>query len=206
VSAVAGVSVRLHQTAPIPLAAEFSCAPGEVLALVGPSGSGKSTVLRSIAGTYRPREGMVCVNGATWFHGGSGIHVLPHRRAVGMVFQNYALFPHMTALGNVMAAMTHVAAGERKTRASAVLELVHLAGLDDRRPAELSGGQQQRVAVARALARNRKSCCSMSPSRQWTRPHANASTVKSRSFGASLKCPLSWSRTISTRRRCSPTA
>jgi molybdate transport system ATP-binding protein len=153
VSAVAGLSVCLHQTAPIPLAAEFSCAPGEVLALVGPSGSGKSTVLRSIAGTYRPREGMVCVNGATWFDGGSGIHVLPHRRAVGMVFQNYALFPHMTALGNVMAAMTHVAAGERKTRASAILELVHLAGLDDRRPAELSGGQQQRVAVARALAR-----------------------------------------------------
>jgi molybdate transport system ATP-binding protein len=153
VSAVAGLSVCLQQTLPIPLAAEFSCAPGEVLALVGPSGSGKSTILRSIVGTYRPREGMVSVNGATWFDSGRGIHVLPHRRAIGMVFQSYALFPHMTALGNVITAMAHVAPGERKARASAILELVHLAGLEDRRPAELSGGQQQRVAVARALAR-----------------------------------------------------
>lgn len=151
-----GLRVELRQDSPIPLAASFSCAAGEVLALVGPSGSGKSTILRSIAGTYRPKHGSIIVNGETWFSGSKSIHLAPHRRAVGMVFQSYALFPHMTALGNVMAAMGHVASGECESRASSILDLVHLAGLEDRRPAELSGGQQQRVAVARALAREPK--------------------------------------------------
>ncbi len=149
-----GLEVSLHQAAPIPLAADLSCASGEVLALVGPSGSGKSTVLRSIAGTYRPKRGTVTVNGETWLS--DTVSVPAHRRAVGMVFQSYALFPHMTALANVTAAMGEVAASERERRARAILELVHLSGLEDRRPAELSGGQQQRVAVARALAREPK--------------------------------------------------
>ncbi|MGF1610550.1 MAG: ABC transporter ATP-binding protein [Kiloniellales bacterium] len=151
-----GLSVELNQSAPIPLAAAFSCAPGEVLALVGPSGSGKSTILRSIAGTYRPKQGTIRVNDETWVSNAEGIHVPPQRRSVGLVFQSYALFPHMTALGNVMAAMGHLPAGEREARASTILELVHLSGLERRRPAELSGGQQQRVAVARALAREPK--------------------------------------------------
>lgn len=149
----AGLRVSLRQQAPIPLDAEFACAPGEVLALVGPSGAGKSTVLRTIAGNYRPTHGNVLVNGETWLDSASGVHRPPHRRAVGMVFQNYALFPHMTALGNVMAAMGAVPAGDRAGRARGLLELVHLSGLEDRRPDQLSGGQQQRVAVARALAR-----------------------------------------------------
>ena len=152
-SAVQGLEVELRQDAPIPLAASFACAPGEVLALVGPSGSGKSTILRAIAGAYRPRHGSVTVNGEAWFSGAGGVCLPPHRRAVGMVFQSYALFPHMTAQGNVVAAMGHLAPAERATRARRLLELVHLAGLEQRRPAELSGGQQQRVAVARALAR-----------------------------------------------------
>ena len=151
-----GLSVELKQAAPIPLAAAFSCASGEVLALVGPSGSGKSTILRAIAGTYRSKHGTVRVNDESWFSDAEGIHVPPQRRAVGMVFQSYALFPHMTALGNVMAAMGHLAASEREARARNILELVHLSGLERRRPAELSGGQQQRVAVARALAREPK--------------------------------------------------
>ena len=151
-----GLHVELEQEGPIPLAASLSCAAGEVLALVGPSGSGKSTVLRSIAGTYRPRNGQVRVNDETWLSTVEGIDRPTHRRAVGMVFQSYALFPHMTALGNVMAAMGHVAQGERKKRARDILDLVHLAGLEHRRPAELSGGQQQRVAVARALGREPK--------------------------------------------------
>ncbi|MEX0758756.1 MAG: ATP-binding cassette domain-containing protein, partial [Tistlia sp.] len=155
-SAVAGLEVELEQAGPIPLAAAFSCAPGEVLALVGPSGSGKSTILRSIAGTYRPRGGSIRVGGACWFSAGEGIFVPPHRRAVGMVFQSYALFPHMSALGNLVIAMGQRPAPEREARARGLLELVHLAGLEDRRPAELSGGQQQRVAVARALAREPK--------------------------------------------------
>ncbi len=148
-----GLQVALRQEAPIPLAAEFACAPGEVLALVGPSGSGKTTILRSIAGAYRPRHGMVAINGETWFCSDNNIHLPPHRRAVGMVFQNYALFPHMTALQNVMTAMERLPPREREAEARHLLQMVHLDGLEERRPAALSGGQQQRVAVARALAR-----------------------------------------------------
>jgi molybdate transport system ATP-binding protein len=151
-----GLHVELEQEGPIPLAARFSCAPGEVLALVGPSGSGKSTILRAIAGTYRPRHGLVTVAGETWFDSGRNLHRPAHRRAAGMVFQSYGLFPHMTALGNVTAAMGHVEAGRREARGRELLDLVNLGGLEARRPAELSGGQQQRVAVARALAREPK--------------------------------------------------
>lgn len=151
-----GLAVELAQDAPIPLSASFRCAPGEVLALVGPSGSGKSTILKCIAGVYRPRGGTVRVDGAVWFDAAAGVDLPPYRRATGMVFQSYALFPHMTALGNVAAAMGHVPDGERDARARRLIETVHLSGLEDRRPAELSGGQQQRVAVARALARDPK--------------------------------------------------
>ncbi|MDH3476354.1 MAG: ABC transporter ATP-binding protein, partial [Rhodospirillales bacterium] len=152
-SAVHGLHVTLRQDGPVPLDAQFRCAPGEVLALVGPSGSGKSTILRSIAGACRPAQGTIMVNGETWFDGTRRLHLAPHRRAVGMVFQSYALFPHLTALGNVMAGMGNLPAGGRQARARELLELVRLSGLEQRRPAELSGGQQQRVAVARALAR-----------------------------------------------------
>ena len=86
----------------------------------------------------------------TWLDTSSGVDVPPDRRKVGLVFQSYALFPHMTALGNVTAALSHLPATMRETRA---LE-VHLDGLEGRRPSALSGGQQQRVAVARALARD----------------------------------------------------
>lgn len=155
-SVTQGLIVELCQDGPIRLAVSFSCAPGEVLALVGPSGSGKSTTLRAIAGTYRPKSGEVCIDGETWFSSAKGIDLPPCRRAVGMVFQSYALFPHMTALGNVMAAMGHLPSGKRARRARELLDLVHLCGLEDRWPAQLSGGQQQRVAVARALAREPK--------------------------------------------------
>ncbi|MBD3678929.1 MAG: ABC transporter ATP-binding protein [Rhodobacteraceae bacterium] len=145
--------VTLRQDAPIPLEAQIDCAPGEMLALMGPSGSGKSTILRAIAGTYRAREGLVRVGGETWFSSAEATNLPPHRRAAGIVFQSYALFPHMTALGNVMAAMGHMPTEQRAPRAAEILGQVRLSGLEDRRPAELSGGQQQRVAVARALAR-----------------------------------------------------
>ena len=150
---MAGLAVTVEQTGPIPLAASFSCRRGELLALVGPSGSGKTTLLRSIAGVYRPRRGFIQINGKTWLDTDAGVNLAPHRRAAGIVFQSYALFPHMTALENVIAAMDHVAAAARRGKAAELLALVHLAGLENRRPAELSGGQQQRVAVARALAR-----------------------------------------------------
>lgn len=149
-----GLSFSLHASAPVPLAVEGHCAPGEVFALVGPSGAGKSTVLRCIAGLHRAAVGFVRCNGAVWHDTAAQIALAPHRRAVGLVFQEYALFPHMTALGNVAAAMSHIQRDERAGRARDLLARVHLAGLEDRRPAELSGGQQQRVAVARALARD----------------------------------------------------
>ena len=152
----AGLAVRLQQHAPIPLAAKFACAPGELLALVGPSGSGKSTILRTIVGLYRPKHGSVGVDGEAWFDSEAGVWLPAHRRRAGLVFQSYALFPHLTALDNVTAALGHLSRGERRARAGQLLELVHLAGLEGRRPAELSGGQQQRVAVARALGREPK--------------------------------------------------
>jgi molybdate transport system ATP-binding protein len=147
------LDVMARASAPIPLDIAFRVEPGEMLALVGHSGSGKSTMLRTIAGLWRPTEARVAVNGETWLDTAKRIDLAPHRRRVGIVFQSYALFPHMTALANLMAAMGHVASSERETRARRLLSLVNLEGLEERRPAALSGGQQQRVAVARALAR-----------------------------------------------------
>jgi molybdate transport system ATP-binding protein len=150
----AGLAVRLSQDGPIPLAVDLACEAGEVLALVGPSGSGKSTVLRCIAGVLRARTGRISVGAETWFDSSARVSLSPRVRSVGFVFQNYALFPHMSAQANVAAALGHVAAPERAGRARALLGRVNLKGLESRRPAELSGGQQQRVAVARALARD----------------------------------------------------
>ncbi|MCX7962358.1 MAG: ABC transporter ATP-binding protein [Burkholderiales bacterium] len=149
----AGLEARLAQPGPIPLAAELRCAPGEITALLGPSGSGKTTILRAIAGHYLPRSGRIAVGGRLWLDTEAGVNVAAHERRAGLVFQSYALFPHMTALENVAAALGHLPAGARAARAQELLQTVHLAGLEARRPAELSGGQQQRVAVARALAR-----------------------------------------------------
>ena len=148
-----GIRIRLHQRGPIPLDATLQCAPGQVLALVGPSGSGKTTVLRAIAGLLRAAEGEIHSNGDCWFDSQHDIHIETRRRRVGYVFQNYALFPHLSALHNVMEAMLELPVAEREQRARDVLARVRLAGLEDRVPAALSGGQQQRVAVARALAR-----------------------------------------------------
>jgi molybdate transport system ATP-binding protein len=149
-----GLDVALGAAAPIPLDLAFRIAPGELVALVGPSGAGKSTALRCIAGLHRAERGTIRCAGATWFDAQAGLNLAPHARAVGLVFQDYALFPHMTAAENIAAAMGHRPRGERAGLARALLARVHLAGLEGRRPAELSGGQQQRVAVARALARD----------------------------------------------------
>lgn len=148
------LSVELAQAAPIPLACRFACAPGELMALVGPSGSGKSTILRAIAGLQPVRRGLVRCGSEVWLDTEGRVFLPSHRRRVGFVFQSYALFPHLTALGNVAAALGHLPRAARPGQARRLLARVHLAGLEERRPAELSGGQQQRVAVARALARD----------------------------------------------------
>ena len=151
-----GLQLDLRQSSPIPLNAQISCAPGEVLALVGPSGSGKSTLLRSIAGLYRPHTGSIRCGGETWFDSARGIDKPTMHRRIGMVFQHFALFPHLSALHNVAEALRDYPEAERLERAQAWLERVHLHGLGERLPHRLSGGQQQRVAVARALAREPK--------------------------------------------------
>jgi len=151
-----GLEVQLSDDGKIPLEAEISCQPGELLALVGPSGSGKSTILRTIAGLNKPRQGVIRCNGRVWLDTDKGVHVSTRLRHVGMVFQNYALFPHLSARDNIIESLGHVPPADRSKRVEDLLSLVHLSGLGDRKPAALSGGQQQRVAVARALARDPK--------------------------------------------------
>lgn len=148
-----GLHVSIDQAGPIRIAADFHVARGETLALIGPSGAGKTTILRIIAGLHPARHGRIAAAGRLWFDDGAGIDVPARHRRVGLVFQTYALFPHLTAIENVMEAMTERPPPERRGAAAEMLARVHLEGLAQRRPRELSGGQQQRVALARALAR-----------------------------------------------------
>lgn len=125
----------------------LSISPGEFISLLGPSGSGKTTTLMMIAGFELPDSGQVLLddNDIT--------RLPPHRRELGVIFQNYALFPHMTVAENVAypLRMRHMVRSEVETRVSRVLDQVHLGPLASRRPHQMSGGQQQRVAIARAL-------------------------------------------------------
>ena len=145
---VHGVTKRFGSVTAVD-AAELCVERGEFVALLGPSGCGKTTLLRLVAGFESPDAGEVRVgdrvvaDGSTW--------VAPERRRVGMVFQDYALFPHLTVAENVGFGLPR---RERRTRVPIVLALVDLCGLGGRYPHELSGGQQQRVALARALAPN----------------------------------------------------
>ena len=127
-------------------------APGEFFAMLGPSGSGKTTCLRLIAGFEQPTAGHIEIFGET----AEGLP--PYRRAVNTVFQDYALFPHMTVGENVAYGLMIkcVNRAEREARAKQALALIKLAGFEDRRPGQLSGGQRQRVALARALVNEPK--------------------------------------------------
>jgi molybdate transport system ATP-binding protein len=149
-----GLNISLSQTRGIPLELSFACAPGEMLALFGPSGSGKTTTLRAIAGLHHPEHGQIRCSGETWLDTERGHDTPAHRRAVGLVFQEYALFPHLSVLGNLLAASGHRPRRERAPRAHELLSLVQLDTLAGRYPAQLSGGQRQRLALARALARD----------------------------------------------------
>ena len=128
---------------------------GEMLTLLGPSGCGKTTTLRCIAGLERPDTGDIVIDGKSMLAQG---FVPPAKRGIGMVFQNYAVWPHMKVFNNIVYGLKLQGASkaEIKERARKVLELVGLEGLDERYPSQLSGGQQQRVALARALVRNPK--------------------------------------------------
>jgi iron(III) transport system ATP-binding protein len=121
--------------------------PGELFFLLGPSGCGKTTLLRSLAGFYLPEEGRI------WFGDQEVTRLAPHKRNTGMMFQSYALWPHMTVAENVAFGLEQrkVPKAEIKRRVGETLESVRMGAFADRRPAQLSGGQQQRIALARAL-------------------------------------------------------
>ncbi len=127
---------------------------GEFLALLGPSGCGKTTTLRCVAGLERPGDGRITIGDSTVFDSSRRINEPPDRRQIGMVFQSYALWPHMTVRRNIAYPLRARRQREalRSGRVEAVARLVECDGLLDRYPAQLSGGQQQRVALARALA------------------------------------------------------
>jgi molybdate transport system ATP-binding protein len=118
----------------------------ETVALTGPSGAGKTTVLRAVAGLLTPAEGRIECAGDIWFDSGQGIDLPPEERSVGLVFQEYALFPHLTVEQNVAFA--------GKSRAAGLIDRFGLGGLAHAHPDSLSGGERQRVALARALARD----------------------------------------------------
>ena len=128
----------------------LSLAAGSIGCLLGPSGCGKTTVLRAIAGFEPARAGRIQL-GETVLSG-PGIHLPPEKRRVGMMFQEYALFPHLTAAQNVAFGLRRLPRGEQQRRVAELLALVGLGDAGARHPHELSGGQQQRIALARALA------------------------------------------------------
>lgn len=123
-----------------------------VSVLFGPSGCGKTTTLRCLAGLDRPDSGSIHYGGADWFHAARGIQVPPQERAVGFLFQEYALFPHLTVAGNIGYGLHRDDKQQRDRRSQAMMSLLHIDGLENRYPSQLSGGQQQRVALARTLA------------------------------------------------------
>src|SRR5260370_24192167 len=139
---------KRYQGLPVVNDVSLDIGDGEFFVLLGPSGSGKSTLLRAIAGLAGVDHGRISL------HGRDVTHVSAKERGVGLVFQNYALFRHMTVADNIEFALRvrRTKAADRRQRRQELLRLVALEGMDERMPAQLSGGQQQRVAVARALA------------------------------------------------------
>src|SRR5438270_1188674 len=134
---------------------DLSAESGKTTVLLGESGAGKSTVLRLLAGLLNPQHGYISVDDVTYFDSERRIVVPPQERPFGYVFQDYALFPHLSVFENVAFGLRaqHLGRALIRQRVGQALEQVRLPGVEQRRPPQLSGGQQQRVAVARALAR-----------------------------------------------------
>ncbi|BAC92222.1 ATP-binding cassette domain-containing protein [Gloeobacter violaceus] len=144
------VSIQKH-LGEFRLSVDFAVECGLTI-LFGPSGCGKSSILSTIAGLLRPDSGRIALGEEVFFDSACGIHVSPQRRRVGLVFQNYALFPHLNVERNICFAIDRESQDFQRKRLRELLALLRLESLAHRYPAELSGGQQQRVAVARALA------------------------------------------------------
>ncbi len=128
---------------------------GDIFALLGDSGSGKSSALRFIAGLENAQLGSVALDGNNLSDGGSH-SVKPELREVGMVFQDYALFPHMTVFQNISFGISHLSKKEKITKVQSLLDLISLEGIEKKYPHQLSGGEQQRVSLARSLATSPK--------------------------------------------------
>jgi len=124
----------------------------EILAILGPSGAGKTMTLQCIAGLMKPDEGYIRLNDTILLDTSRKIDIPARRRSVGFVFQNYALFPHMTVADNIAYGIHHLQKEEQRQRVSALLEIMRMRDLGHRYPGQLSAGQQQRVALARAIA------------------------------------------------------
>ena len=156
------LKAKLSQIAPNPLQLNLECIPGELHALVGPSGSGKTTALRTIAGLNNAESGKIECDGQLWFEAselnGITTALKPAQRSCGFLFQQYALFPHLSALENVCIPLYNSIPGAaaRRMQAQQWLNRMGIGELANRMPNQLSGGQQQRVALARALARSPK--------------------------------------------------
>ena len=136
------------------LEVSFAVGSGEVVVLLGPNGAGKSTVLSTLAGLLRPDAGRIVLADVVLVDTATRVHLTPQQRQVGLVLQDYLLFPHLSAVENIAFGLRSrgVPRGTARVTASGWLERMDLAGLGERRPRELSGGQAQRVALARALA------------------------------------------------------
>ncbi len=124
----------------------------EIMSILGPSGSGKTMTLHCIAGLTNPDEGYIKLNGKFLYDSNNKINLSPQMRKVGFVFQNYALFPHLTVRDNIAFGIRHLTKPEIETKVSGLLETMNITNLGERYPKQLSGGQQQRVALARAIA------------------------------------------------------
>ncbi|HUM01408.1 MAG TPA: ABC transporter ATP-binding protein [Thermoanaerobaculia bacterium] len=153
---MSGLSFRFERRYPggpsIRADLDLPLSPPDVTVLFGPSGAGKTTILRCLAGLDRPDAGEIRFGGATWFDAERGVSSRPQERRVGFLFQDYALFPHLTARGNVAYGLSDVPREERLLRTDEVLAFVGMKALASRYPSELSGGEKQRIALARALA------------------------------------------------------
>lgn len=132
---------------------EMPCDHHSITVLFGPSGCGKTTVLRCLAGLEKPEQGRIHFGGKTWFDAAENIHLSPQRRGIGLVFQDYALFPHLDVEQNVGYGLSSMARHERAALVLETLARYGLAAHAGKRPRQLSGGQQQRVALARAVVR-----------------------------------------------------
>ncbi len=151
---VEGLSFAYTREEPVLKDVSFSMEKGEVLAVLGPSGSGKSTLLRLLSGLDMPNEGTIKVNGAVF--ASKNRYVPAEKRKIGMVFQDYALFPHMDLQKNIAYGLKHLRKDEREDRVEEMLSLIDMENKKRSFLHELSGGQQQRAALARALAPNPK--------------------------------------------------